>query len=471
VSAYIPWTVHTNHDIEFLTDRLPADRLSLTVDDRRDRATDWGTPEEEGQAPDAVVWPESTEEVSTVLSAATERGVPVTPYAAGTSIEGNPVPVEGGISLDLGRMDAVLDYRPGDGQVDVQPGVLGEDINDLAAEDDLFLPSMPASADISTIGGMVANDSSGMKTVRYGEVGDWVLGLEVVLPDGTVMQTGGRAVKTSSGYNLTDLVVGSEGTLGVVTRATMRLTGRPKQVWAGRATFGSVEDAAKAVADAVRSGVDLAKVELLDELSVRMANAGLDTDLPVAPAVFLEFHATHGVEREVEFCREVFAGHDATNFDVSESDVEMDRLWRARRELAEVVAPYREDLTPLAPGDVTVPISAYPDLIRRIESLAAEANLLVPAFGHAGDGNVHYFVLVDESDPDHVETGQRVGTDIVEAAIDLGGTSTGEHGVGVGKRKHMYREHGEAGVRAMRAVKDALDPEGTMNPGKVFPED
>jgi len=457
------------HDCSFLADLLPEDRRSVGDAARESHATDWGTPEGEGVEPDAVAWPDSTDEVASILAAAHERGVPVTPYAAGTSMEGNAVPTHGGVSLDLSRMDAVLDVRPEDFQIDVQPGVLGTDVDAAVASEGLWFPPLPSSGDISTVGGMIANDASGMGTVKYGEVGDWVLELAAVLADGTTITAGSKAVKTSSGYNLRDLLVGSEGTLAVVTRATLELAGRPEQIRGGRAQFPTLSDAAAAVTDAVQSGVDVAKIELIDATSARMANAYSGTDMADAPTVFVEFHANHGIEREIGFCESVFSAHDVERFEIAEGD-EMDALWEARRELAYAVQTWDPDLTPLHPGDVTVPISDLGDTIRHAKALGAEHDLLVPCFGHAGDGNVHYTVLVDEDDPDQVAAGEELYRDVVEFAIERGGTATGEHGIGRGKREYLLREHGEATVDAMRAVKTALDPRDILNPGKVFPE-
>ncbi|MFB6195635.1 MAG: FAD-binding oxidoreductase [Haloplanus sp.] len=457
------------HDIAFLDDLgLASDQFSVAESDREQRAHDWGTAREDGVRPDVVVWPESTDDVAAVMRAATEHGVPVTPYAAGTSLEGNAVPIEGGITLDMTRMDAVLDVRPDDLQVDVQPGILGDDVNEAVAKHGLFLPALPSSGAISTIGGMLANDASGMKTVKYGEVSDWVLGMEVVLPTGEVITTGSKAAKTSSGYNLGDLIVGSEGTLGIMTRATIELAGRPRQIRGGRAHFETLDDAAEAVFDAVRSGVDVAKIELIDRLSAAMSNAHLDTDLPDVPMVFVEFHADHGIEEEIDFCRAVFEDHGVTRFDVAEDERGMRDLWEARRELAEALEPYDEDLSPLTPGDVTVPISDYPGIIRYAKELGEQEDFLIPCFGHAGDGNLHYAVMVDPDDPEDVARGKEVSRLIVERAIELGGTSTGEHGIGLGKQDYLAQEHGEAAVDAMRSIKRALDPAGIMNPGKVF---
>jgi D-lactate dehydrogenase (cytochrome) len=458
------------HDVAFLADVLPDDRVSFGDGARESHAADWAAQEAgTGVKPDAVVWPGSTEDVSAVLAAANDRGVPVTPYAAGTSLEGNAVPEHRGVSMDLTRMDDVLAVRPDDLQVDVEPGVFGGVLDDAVAEHGLFFPPLPSSGDISTIGGMIANDASGMGTVKYGEVGDWVLGLEAVLADGTVVETGSRARKTSSGYNLTDLLVGSEGTLGVVTRATLELAGIPEQKRGGRAVFQDLEAAAGAVTDAVASGVDVAKIELVDALSARVADDYLGTDLPDAPMVFLEFHADHGVDEEVAFCRAIFEDHGVESFEMADEE-RMADLWAARRELAVAIQAWDPDLKPVHPGDVTVPVSEMPDLVRHAKAVGEEYDAPVPCFGHAGDGNVHYSVLVDTDDPDAVERGEAAYGDIVERAIEMGGTATGEHGVGRGKRRFMQAEHGDGAVEAMRAVKRALDPRDTLNPGKVFPE-
>ncbi|AGN00181.1 FAD/FMN-dependent dehydrogenase [Salinarchaeum sp. Harcht-Bsk1] len=458
---------HTDESLAFLADVLPEDRVSRSEDVRDSHATDWGT--DEGTTPDAVVWPETTEEVSAILSGATEHGIPVTPYAAGTSLEGNPVPAHAGISMDLTRMDVVLEVRPEDHQIDVEPGVMGPAIEDAAGEHGLFFPPLPSSGDISTIGGMIANAASGMQTVKYGEIADWVLELEAVLADGSVITAGSKAVKTSSGYNLRDLLIGSEGTLAVVTRATLELAGRPQQIRGGRALFSTLDDATAAVTDAVQSGVDVAKIELIDAESARMSNAYTGADLPDEPMVFVEFHADHGIEEEIAFCESIFEAHGVERFEIAD-EARMDDLWRARKDLAFAVRSFDPDLEPLHPGDVTVPISEYGPLIEFAKERAAEENLLVPCFGHAGDGNVHYSVLADPDDPDEVERGEALYAEIVQRAIEVGGTATGEHGVALGKREYLVGEHGEATVEAMRAIKRALDPTDTMNPGKIFPE-
>ncbi|MEF8838953.1 MAG: FAD-binding oxidoreductase [Haloarculaceae archaeon] len=457
-------------DCTFLADLLPADQIAFDDTARGDHAADWGAAETgEGVVPDAVVYPESTGDVSTVLAAATQRGVPVTPYAAGTGIEGNAVPAHAGISMDLTRLDAVLDVRPEDFQIDVEPGVMGPAIEGPVDAHGLFFPPLPSSGDISTVGGMIANDASGMQTVRYGEIADWLLELEAVLADGSVITAGSRAVKTSSGYNLKDVIVGSEGTLAVVTRATLELAGRPEQIRGARAIFPTIEAAASAVFDAVTSGVDVAKIELVDDTSARMVNDYLDTGLPDVPMVFLEFHANHGVEEEIAFCRSLFEDHDVRRFETREAAA-MEELWDAREQLAFAIRAYDPKLDALKPGDVTVPISEYPRIVAFVDDLASEHDLLIPCFGHAGDGNLHYAILVDPTDADELETGRSVHDAIVERALEVGGTATGEHGIGQGKRKYLVAEHGETAVETMRRIKRALDPTDTLNPGKIFPE-
>ncbi len=456
-------------DLDGLRERLDEDQVSTGDSELGSHASDFGTQGEE-HPPEVVIWPESTEDVARVLEEAHRQRIPVTPYALGTGLEGNAVPVEGGISLDMTRMDDVLDLRPRAFQIDVQPGVVGSDINEAAARRGLFFPPLPSSGDISTIGGMIANDASGMHTVKYGEVQDWVLELEAVRADGSILETGSRAIKSSSGYNFKDLLVGSEGTLAVVTRATLQLAGLPEQKRGGRALFATLDDAASAISDAVSSGVDVAAIELVDELSATMANDHLDLDLPDVPMVFVEFHANHGIEEEIGFARTIFQSHDLIEFEMASEEEEMERLWQARRELAFAILEYDPDLLPIHAGDVTVPIDRYPEIIRYTAELGEQHDLLIPCFGHGGDGNLHYSVMVDPHDEDHVRLGREVYGKVVRRAVELGGTSTGEHGIGLGKRQYMELEHGTEGVRAMRSLKQALDPRGILNPGKIFPD-
>jgi D-lactate dehydrogenase (cytochrome) len=461
------------HDCSFIDDLNLEGRVETDPDHREAHSTDYGTTDSQGVAPDAVVYPASTADVSAVLAAANQRWVPVTPYAAGTSTEGNPVPVEGGISLDTTEMAGIHEVHPADFLVDCGPGTIGADLEDAVAEHGLMCPPFPQSAEISTVGGMIANDASGTRTVKYGEVADWVRRLEVVLADGTVTAVGSRAAKSSSGYNLRELFVGSEGTLGVITHATLALTNLPAETRAGRAVFAELDAAADAVAEVLRSGIDVATIELIDPDTAAISNAYTGADMPDGPMLFVEFHghSAAGVEDDLDRWRALVTEHGADRVEIGEDDETMERLWRARREIGHALLDYDADLVPLAIGDVTVPIGRYPAILRFARSVADELDLLIPCFGHAGDGNLHYAVMVDRSNDGHVERGWDASDRIVRRALELGGTSTGEHGIGRGKLRYMRDEHGKAGLGAMRAVKDALDPNGILNPGKVLPED
>ena len=446
---------------------LSADQVSFASADRAEFGTDNGVIGADASPPDAVVYPESTEDVSLVLAAANERGVPVTPYAAGSSFEGNAVPVAGGITLSMERLDSILEFRPDDMQVDVQPGVVGEEMEAHVADEGLFFPAFPQSAAFSTVGGMIANDASGIRAVKYGEVREWVLELEVVKADGTVIEVGTKARKTSAGYNLLDLFVGSEGTLGVVTRATMDLAVKPARTLGGRAIFDDLDDAAAAITEAVQAGVDVATIELVDSLTAEIANSYTGAGLPAVPMVFFELHG-RCVDREAEVLREIFERHGARRVETSEDDAEMAELWRARREVGQALAEYDPNRVLDVVGDVTVPIGSYPAMIRFIGEVGAEYGIPIPAFGHAGDGNAHYAILVNRDDPEEVERAHEAAETIVRGAIARGGTCTGEHGVGVGKRGYLSDEYEPEVLSTMRGIKDTFDPNGILNPGKIF---
>jgi D-lactate dehydrogenase (cytochrome) len=456
-------------DTSVLDGILSPDQISTTAADRDHHASDWGTPSEDASPPDVVVWPESTAEVADVLATATDHGIPVTPYAAGTGVEGNAVPAHGGISLDLTRMDAIRAVRPADRQIDVEPGVIGTAVDEAVAAHGLFFPPLPTSGDIATVGGMIATNASGKRTVKYGKVGDWVREIEVVLADGSVFTAGTRAQKSSAGYDLRSLFVGSEGTLGVVTRATLQLAGRPEHTRVGRATFREIDDATAAAADLVGAGVGVSAVELIDELSARMVNEYVGAGLPEGPTLFLEFQGDHDLDAEIDFCRTVLAAHDPVRVDFEEDAPAAD-VWKPRHELADAVRAYYPDRRSLHAGDVAVPLGSFSTVVGFIHELAADVGVPIPTFGHAGDGNVHFDVLVDPTDDDAVADAAEIYEAIVRRAISLGGTATGEHGIGREKREFLPVEHGQTGVRVMRAIKEAIDPAGTLNPGKIFPE-
>ncbi len=417
-------------------------------------------------APDVVVFPETTEEVAAVLAWADGAGVPVVPFAAGTSLEGHVIPTEGGISLDLTRMDRVLAVRPDDLTATVQPGVLRSALNRHTGPHGLFFPVDPGAD--ATLGGMAATNASGTTTVRYGGMRAHVLALEVVLADGRVIRTGSRAFKTSAGYNLTALFVGSEGTLGVITELTVRLHGIPETSVSARIAFPDLDAACRTAVALVGAGVAVARVELVDAGTVRSVNEYKGTNYPEQPSLFVEFSGSEsGVEGELEAGRELAEAEGCSSF-VSESDpAACARLWEARHHtLFALLAG--------SPGkrhrstDVCVPVSELPASIRFARATAEELGLATTLVAHAGDGNYHVASMLDADDPEEVAAVALLGDRVVEDALARGGTCSGEHGIGLGKIGYLEREHGDL-VPIMQGIKGLLDPRGILNPGKVLP--
>ncbi|MFB6297215.1 MAG: FAD-binding oxidoreductase [Salinirussus sp.] len=455
------------YDCRFLADVLDGDRVHTGLDRREAFAVD-ASPHEP-HLPDAVVEPTSTAEVSAVLAAAHDRGVPVTPWSGGSGLEGNAIPVAGGIVLTTYGMDSVS-VDPANLQTTVGPGVVYDDLNAILAEHGLRFPPGIGSGDVATIGGMIATNASGFNAVKYGETRDHVRRLEVVLPDGEVVDCGGDVVKTSSGYSLTDLFVGSEGTLGVITGATIAASGLPDRKRAAVVTFPARRAASDAVSEIMRSGLDPAAVEFLDSLVVEMiTDYSASVSLPADPTLILEFHGNDaGVEAEIAAAREICEADGATTWEAAGGE-ELDRIWEARRAALPAIRAADDDSEVALLGDVVVPIASYPDIVETVAEVSAEFDLRTPCVGHAGDGNLHYAPLVPEGDEEAASRAREFNDRIVEAALDLGGTATGEHGVGRGKRKFMRREH-DAALDLMGRIKDAVDPEGIMNPGKVLPD-
>jgi D-lactate dehydrogenase (cytochrome) len=456
-----------SHDCDFLDDLVTEGRVRFEESVREGYAADESP--HDPRTPDAVVRPKTAEEVSRVLAAATERGVPVTPRGAGSSLEGNSIPVDGGIVLNTAGMTDV-EVRPADLQAVVGPGVVYDDLNERLARHGLRFPPGISSGDVATIGGMIATNASGFNAVRYGETRDHVRRLEVVLPDGRVIECGRDVVKTSMGYDLKDLFVGSEGTLGVVTEATLSLSGIPEEKRAALVTFPSERAASRAVSQIVRFGVKPGAIEFMDAFTIELVNAySPEVDLPERPTLVIELHGNNsGIDEDVAFVRDICEDEGATGWE-SADEGEMADVWRARRDVFPATRAYREDLDVAVVGDVVVPISKYPDIVET--AVEESENLGVPCncVGHAGDGNLHFTPLVDVDDDAAIERALELNDRVVRAAVEMGGTATGEHGVGIGKRKFMAREHGAA-VDLMRSIKDLVDPAGIMNPGKVLPD-
>ena len=419
-----------------------------------------------GVLPAGIIWPHTTEEVSRILAWAYEQEVPVTPWGAGTSTEGNPVPTRGGLVVDMTQMDKILEIRPQDLQADVQPGVLRKELNRQAGKQGLFFPPDPG-ADAS-IGGMIANNASGVQTVKYGATKDYVMKLTVVLPRGNIIHTGCKAHKSSSGYDLSRLFVGSEGTLGVVTEATLRLTGIPTHFLAITITFDQLEQASQAVAVMIGSGLDPAALELLTPELINLMNREKELGLPEVPSLFCEFHGISkaALQETSDLARELCTDCGATGFKFGVEANERAQLWRARHEAWETIHrahPGNETLV----VDAAVPISRYPEMIVFSQKLVDENNASGYVFGHAGDGNLHVVLAGDPDNETEWSLLEEINNKIVARAVEVGGTCTGEHGIGIGKRKFMELEHGES-YHLMRQIKELIDPKGLLNPGQIF---
>lgn len=420
----------------------------------------------QGVLPAAIIWPHTNEEVSRILTWAYQQEVPVTPWGAGTSTEGNPVPARGGLVMDMTRMHKIIEIRPRDLQADVQPGVLRKELNRQAGKQGLFFPPDPG-ADAS-IGGMIANNASGVQTVKYGATKDYVMKLTVVLPQGNIIHTGCKAHKSSSGYDLSRLFVGSEGTLGVVTEATLRLTGIPTHHLAVTITFNKLDEASHSAAVMIGSGLEPAALELLTPQLINLMNREKGLGLPEVPSLFCEFHGISKATllETAEHAKELCEDCGATGFKFGVEANERTELWRARHEAWETIHrahPGNETLI----VDAAVPISRYSEMISYSQKLIDENNAIGYVFGHAGDGNLHVVLAGDLNNQKEWNKLEEINDQIVTRAVEVGGTCTGEHGIGIGKRKFMELEHGQS-YHLMRQIKELIDPKGLLNPGKIF---
>jgi D-lactate dehydrogenase (cytochrome) len=415
--------------------------------------------------PDVVVYPLSTGEVSAVARAAARAGAPIVPFGAGSSLEGHVNAVEGGVSIDLSRMDRVLRLSVEDLDVAVEAGITHRGLNKALANTGVYFWVDPGAD--ATIGGMVATGASGTTTVRYGTMRETVRGLTVVLADGRVIRTGGRARKSSAGYDLTRLFVGSEGTLGVITEVTLRVFGLPEAVSAAICGFDALDGAVQTVITTIQLGIPVARIELLDEVMVEAVNSYSHLSHPVKPTLLFEFHGTSqaGVSEVATSVQEIAAEHGGAGFEWATTTEDRARLWRARHNTLPASRAMR-------PGghswvtDVCVPISRLAECILETKKDLEASNAYAPLVGHAGDGNFHLNFVFDRDNPAEFDEVKALNHRLVHRAIAMGGTCTGEHGIGLGKMADLEEEHGEA-VEVMKAIKRALDPENRMNPGKV----
>jgi D-lactate dehydrogenase (cytochrome) len=445
---------------------IVGDRVS-TADSDRDHHT-LGASWHEPGLPDFVVFPTSTGEVAAIVELCAQHRVPIVPFGMGSSLEGHVNAIHGGVSIDLTRMTKVLRLSPDDLDITVEAGLTRLKLDAHLKNTGLMFPIDPGAD--ATIGGMAATRASGTTAVRYGTMRDNVLGLTVVLADGRVIKTGGRARKSSSGYDLTRLFVGSEGTLGVITELTLRLYGRPEAVRAAVCPFESMEGAAKTVIQTIQLGIPVARIEIIDEVQLRVVNAYSKTNYPLAPTLFFEFHGISeiAVEDQIRAVEEIANEHGAKGFKWASSLEDRNTLWQARHNAYYAAVASRPGARAWT-TDICVPISHLAECILETQRDLQAANVDAPLVGHAGDGNFHLIIMLDPGDAEEFATVTRLSERLVERALKFGGTCSGEHGVGLGKLKYLDAEHGAA-LDVMRAIKHAIDPLKLMNPGKLIPD-
>jgi D-lactate dehydrogenase (cytochrome) len=419
----------------------------------------------ENQPPDAVVYPETTEDVQRIVGICAEHNMPIIPFGVGSSLEGHVNAPQGGVSIDFRDMNKLLKVHAEDLDCVVEPGITRKTLNEQLRDSGLFFPIDPG-ADAS-LAGMAATRCSGTNAVRYGTMKDNVLALKVVLANGEVIDTARRAKKTSAGYDLTRLMVGSEGTLGIITQLTLKLSGIPEAISGGICPFPSVEACCNTAIQTIQSGIPIARIELLDALQVRAVNLHSKLGLPETPMLFLEFHGTEGsVAEQSERFGEIAAEFGGGPFTWTTRQEERTKLWEARHHAAMSNLVLRPGAMVVA-TDVCVPISRLAECVTETQADVERTGLLAPIVGHIGDGNFHLTILVDMTDADEVKRAKALNERLVLRALAMDGTSTGEHGVGQGKMKYLEAEHGPAALAVMASIKRALDPQNIMNPGKI----
>ncbi|MDN4075615.1 FAD-binding oxidoreductase [Fictibacillus terranigra] len=415
--------------------------------------------------PEVVVFPNSASEVSSILQYASNHQIPVVPFGAGSSLEGHCIPLQGGISINFQNMNKILEVREEDFLVRVQPGVTRTQLNQSLKKYGLFFPVDPGAD--ATLGGMAATNASGTTSVRYGIMRPQVRDLEVVLADGSIIRTGGLAAKSSSGYHLTSLFVGSEGTLGVFTELTLKIYGIPEATVAGRAVFPSVKAAVDGAISLLASGNSLARVELVDEHSIRQVNRHSETSYPEKPTLFLEFHGNPaGMKQDVAFAEELLSANGSEDLIFETDSIKKAKLWEARHHLAYAFKhgfPGREMML----TDVCVPLSELTDAVVYARKLIENEGLNGGVLGHVGDGNFHSILMFDKNNEEETEKANRINEKIVEYALSKNGSCTGEHGIGIGKMKYLKKEHADT-LPLMKMIKKQFDPRNILNPGKVL---
>jgi len=453
--------------IQDLQEAIGVEKVLTSLEDRIAYSYD-GTFEQD--LPDVAILPESNEDVAAILRLAQEYDVPVVPRGMASGLAAASVPFGGGIVLSLTKMNRILEIDEENHTVRVEAGAITADVEAAVEEFGLFYPPDPSSNEQSTIGGNIACNAGGPRCLKYGVTGDYVMGLTVVLADGQVLRTGGKAIKNVVGYDLNALFVGSEGTLGVITEALLRLTTKPRAVRTARAEFPALEDASRTVNAILDAGVVPATLEMMDETAITCIEEAMGLGLPLDVEAMLIIETDGSDEetvlREIETVARVCRESGAREVIIAKSEGEREQLWRARRS----VSPSLARKAPNKLGeDITVPRSAIPEAVRRIKAISADYGLPIVIFGHAGDGNLHPNILFDKRNEEEWKKVQQIVGEIFQVALDLEGTLSGEHGVGTLKRPYMEQALGRLSLDVQRRIKGALDPHGILNPGKVLP--
>ncbi|SFR08559.1 FAD-binding oxidoreductase [Desulfoscipio geothermicus] len=418
--------------------------------------------------PALVVLPGNAREVAEIVRLANEKGFPIFPRGAGTGLSGGSVPAEQGLAMVLSRMNRILEISRDDLLAVVEPGVVTGRLHRAVEKEGLFYPPDPSSLQTCTIGGNVAENAGGPRAFKYGVTRDYVLGLEVVTPTGEIINTGGRTVKNVTGYDLTGLLTGSEGTLGIITRITLRLVPKPRAVQTALAVYNRVEDAASTVTAMIRRGIIPATLELMDRITIRCVENYLRLGLPMDAGAILLIEVDGlpaQVAEEMKLVEDACRQNSCRALQTATDAAERERLWKARRAVSTAIVQIKP--TKIS-EDATVPRSKIPEMVERLKSIGEKYGLHLPVFGHAGDGNLHPNILVDKRDPVEMEKAEKAVQEIFRAALDLGGTLSGEHGVGLLKKPYLEWEAGAGGIEYMKAIKKAVDPRNVLNPGKIF---
>ncbi len=422
---------------------------------------------EHSHRPLCAVFVETTAQIADIMKLANREHIPVTPRGAGTGLSGMAVPIRGGMVLDLCRMNQILKISIEDRLAVVQPGVVYANLEKALAPHGFFFPPDPASGKVSTLGGNVATNAGGLKGAKYGTTRDYVLGLQVVLPDGRIMRTGSKAMKSVSGYDLTRLFVGSEGTLGVVTEITFKINPRPTATSTALATFDTLEDAGNAINQIMHSGIIPSALEILGRETISAINQNTDLNLPEVDAMLLveaDGYTREETEYQIEKVIRIFQANHPREVKQAKTDAEVKNLWAARKSAYAVLSRIK---TSSVLEDVTVPMTHIAELLKGIRDISKKHDIQIATFGHAGDGNLHPQILYDGYDPVQVEKKESAIRDLFELAIGLDGTLTGEHGIGLSKAPFMTLEHDPVAMDVMRTLKKTLDPNNILNPGKM----